>query len=63
MPTLLTDSKDDDMSLEELWIFLNKLSSHIVEDNKLSNNIYPTDVRKIQLTSIQTLINSIQKHH
>jgi hypothetical protein len=50
------------MTLDELWRALEKLSTHIVEDNSLSE-VYPIDIRDIQLTSIRTIIDCIEETH
>lgn len=50
-------------TIGELWESIAKLSSHIVEDNKVYNGDYPKSVRDDQLLSIKTMIGEIERHH
>lgn len=61
--TNLNDAKEGMQTLEELWISLGKISSHVVEDNGKCDGEYPVTVRKLQMVSIRTLIDAIEAHH
>jgi hypothetical protein len=59
----VTDAKEGKKSIGELWEALAKLSSHVVDDNKLyADDGYPL-VRDMQLCTMKSFIKELDRHH
>ena len=59
----LTDTIPGYLSLSEAWEQVAKVSDHIVRDNDNEEGDYPTDIRRIQVITLQSLLNLIKQYH
>lgn len=61
----LTDSIDPGniQTIGELWESLAKYAQGRVDDNKLSKDCYPIEVRKAQMASLHALVDAINEFH
>ena len=63
MPIKLSDKRNDGMqSVGQLWQSLYVLCRHVYGDNTEGDE-YPTEVRRMQITSLKAMIRELEIHH